>query len=84
MKVLIVVKRDPDRGLLIDLPSKKFIRAVKGLIDNKRHADAIVSAIAGGRIEKEVGHYEFPRTNADLVLSETSARWDLTGSRRKD
>ncbi len=38
----------------------------------------IEKALSTGRFEREVAHHEIPHVEADLILTQKSAHWDLT------
>ncbi len=78
MKVLVIIKKSPIQRYLINLLTEKLINEVKELIDSGRHSKAIMTAITKGSFEREVLEDEIQHVDADLILSENSARWDLT------
>jgi len=77
MKVLLILKNNPSQGYLVKLHTDKLIDEVKKLIGRRQHSRAIMTALAGGMFEKEVFEHEMPSLEADLILSRTSAHWDL-------
>jgi hypothetical protein len=78
MKVLIVIERSPKQRFLIELHTKALAKEVRDLVNNRKHTKSITTAFSKGRFQKEVEHHELPGLKADLILSENSARWDLT------
>lgn len=77
MKVLVVIEREGIYRLLVKLPTQKLVEEVLGLVNKRRHSQAMISALTKGRFEKEVGRHELAGLKADLILSENSVSWDL-------
>ncbi|MDO8525446.1 MAG: hypothetical protein Q7S07_03055 [Candidatus Omnitrophota bacterium] len=77
MRILIIVAKNPVRKFLVELHTKELIREIKKLIGNRKHAQAIASALSKGRFEREIARHEVPQISADLILTENSAGWDL-------
>lgn len=78
MKVLIVIKRSPPHRYLVTLPTEAIIRRIKDLINRSRYSQAMAEALTNGQFEREVLHDEFSALEADLILTESTANWDLT------
>ena len=79
MKVLVVIKRSPAQRFLVELHTNKLVKEVSTLLARRRNSQAIVTALAKGRFEKEISELEATKTRADLILTEESVHWDLTG-----
>lgn len=77
MKVLITIKRSPGQRYLVHLITKQLIAEVRELINSKKHSEAMVKAFTKGRFVREISESELPNIEADLILSENNARWDL-------
>ena len=77
MKVLVVIERDNIYRLLVKLTTQKLIEEVLGLVNKKRHSQAMLSALTKGSFEKEVGYHDMATLKTDMILSEHSASWDL-------
>lgn len=78
MRVLVVIERDDTYRLLVKLTTQKLIEEVLSLIGKKRHSQAIISVLTKGDFEKQVWRNELDTVKTDLMLSESSVRWDLT------
>ena len=77
MNVLIVISKEPAQKLLVKLHTEKLKKEVRGLINDRKHTQAIVTALTKGRFEREVVHEDLKDLQADLILSEYGASWDL-------
>ena len=77
MNVLIVISKEPTQKLLVNLHTERLKEEVKSLIDDRKHTQAIVTALTKGRFECEVSDEDLKDLQADLILSEYSASWDL-------
>jgi len=78
MKVLIVVRRSPPQRYLVHLHTEKIRSEVRDLINAKRHSEAVTAAFTKGIFERLVRDDEVHLLEADLILSESNANWDLT------
>ena len=79
MRVLITPKENPTHKYLVHLFTKDLIKKVAELIDKRRHAEAMRLTISHGVFVRYVHKDEVSDVQADLMLSENNARWDLTG-----
>lgn len=77
MKVLIVVDGIPCQRYVARLLTKTLIREVKDLIRSRKHSLAVTTVLSRGKIEGRVSTAELPHVDADLILSNRNARWDL-------
>jgi hypothetical protein len=77
MRVLVVVERSPKHRFLVRLHDEALVREVKALVNKKRYALAMVTALSEGIFEKEFAAQELPDTKVRLILSEDGANWDL-------
>ena len=78
MKILVTLQRRRTHRYLINLFTKSLIEEVRDLISDREYAKAIEVVYTGGLLEKEVIEQELHDVKADLMLSESYARWDLT------
>ena len=78
MRVLINVNSRPAHGYVVHLHTPSLVEKIRDLISKKRHPEAIAAAFREGVVEREVKDDEFHNVEVCLMLSETSARWDLT------
>lgn len=76
MRILIVTTKQPKKRFLVKLHNDELITEIKDLVYNKKHSQAITSALKKGEVEREVAHDECG-VGADLILTKKSARWDL-------
>jgi len=77
MKVIIKIKRSPEQYFLVSLVEEGLANEVKNLIERHKHSKAVVTALSKGRFEKELAHDELLSADADLILTEYNAMWDL-------
>ena len=77
MKVLICLRKDPARQYLVNLLTDTLVDEVTSLVNNNRHSEAVVTAFSKGSFEREVDESELHYIEADLIISENNARWDL-------
>ena len=82
MRVLITLQQSPPHTYLAHLLTKELIKEVRKLLTDKKHSKAIAAIIAKGRFEREISERDLLDVEADLILSEKNARWDLTLSKR--
>jgi len=78
MRILIMLPSNSKQALIVRLHTDELVKEVKRLIGKRKHTQAMVKAIVSGKFEKEVGEDELPGIDADLILSENTACWDLT------
>ena len=78
MKVLVRLHRSPVQLFLVNLVDKKVTEEVKRLINKRNHSQAMAVALTKGNFEGELDHCELQGLNADLILTEDGARWDIT------
>ncbi len=77
MKVLVTIKRSPTQRYLMQLLTKALIREVKNLINSKKHSEAVVVVLTKGKLRREVLKEDLHAIEADLILSEHNASWDI-------
>ena len=77
MRVLVVIRRSPAQRFLVELHTNKLVREVSALVAKHRNSQAIVTALAKGRFDREVYESEAQKVKADIILTEESAHWDL-------
>lgn len=78
MKVICVIRRSPAQRFLVDLHTNKLVKEVSALVAKKRNSQAIATALAKGRFEREIGENE-TKIHADIILTEESVHYDLMG-----
>jgi rRNA pseudouridine-1189 N-methylase Emg1 (Nep1/Mra1 family) len=78
MKVLVTVERSPKHRFLVRLHKPGLVKEVKKLVNRKKYACAIVTALSRGIFEKEVLVEDVPYLDVSLILSENSANWDIS------
>jgi hypothetical protein len=79
LKLLVDIAANPRQRFLVRLHKKELVREVKRLVNKRRYSQAIAWALFNGKLEGEFSHCEIPETDADLIITQESARWDLTG-----
>ena len=79
LRLLVDIAANPRQRFLVKLRRKELVKEIKRLINNRRYSQAIVWALFNGKIEGELARKEIPGADADLIITEESARWDLTG-----
>ena len=79
LRLLVDIAANPRQRFLVKLHKRELVKEVKRLIDKGMYSKAIAWALFNGKIEEEVAHDEIPGADADLIITEKSARWDLTG-----
>ena len=78
MKVLITLQRRKDtHRYLISLLTKSIISQVRDHISTQDYNKALDLVYYGGLVEKEIAEEDIPAVEADLMLSERSANWDI-------
>ena len=77
MKILIVLRDSPDRGILVRLRSKTLQNKVRSLVDNADRPAAMVTALIKGSFEEEVFYDVTGDHDADLILSEERTSWTV-------
>lgn len=78
MKILVVIKRSPAQRFLVELHTNKLVKEVSDLVAKRRNSQAIATALAKGRFEREVAEGE-AGVKADIILTEESVHYDLMG-----
>lgn len=78
MRVLIVIRRSPAQRLLVELHTDKLVKEVSRLVARRQNSQAIVTALAKGRFEKEVFEGDLHEIKADVIITEENVCWDLT------
>lgn len=78
MRVLITVQQTPPQRYLVNLLTKSLIEEVKNLIKNKKHSEALFVVFSKGALVREIFDHEMGEIDADLLLCDKNARWDLT------
>ena len=79
LRLLVDIAANPRQRFLVKLHKKELVKYVKRLINKRRYSQAIVWALFNGKLEGELAHKEILDSDADLIITEESARWDLTG-----
>jgi len=77
MKVLIRVRRSPEKRYIVSLLNKKLISDVQDYINKGKHLKAIDEALSRGDFKKEVSEEEAMHANVRFILTEKNAHYDL-------
>ena len=77
MKALIVIKRSPTQRFLVELHTDNLVKEISRLVARRKNSLAIVTALAKGKLGREVYEHEVHKIKADVVLTEENTRWDL-------
>lgn len=77
MKVLVVIRRSPTRRFLVELHTDKLIKEISKLVARRRHSQAIATALAKGRFEREIFDSNLHDVRADVILTEENVHLDL-------
>ena len=77
MKILITLQRRRTHRYLISLLTKSLISQLKALIAEQEYAKAMDLVYHGGLLEREIPEEELPSLQADLLLSDRCANWDI-------
>ena len=72
-----MIRRSPAQRFLVELHTNKLVREVSALVAKHRNSQAIVTALAKGRFDREVYENEAQKVKADIILTEESVHWDL-------
>ena len=78
MKVLIIARHTPPQRYLVHLATERLIKEIRDLVNDNKHSCAVTAAFTKGIFEREISEEDVHRIDADLILSESNARWDLT------
>ena len=62
---------------LINLPDEIIIDEIKSLVNKGRYSKAVVTTLSKGKFLKEIAEQDLPHIDADLILTENHARFDL-------
>jgi len=77
MKILIKIQKSPTQHFLVDLPDDILIDEIKNLINKGRYSKATVTALSKGKFIREITDDDAKFIDADLILSEHHAHFDL-------
>ena len=78
MKILAKIEKAPSRYALIHLVDKANGDRIHRLINKGKYKQAILEALKKADSFKEVYEIEKESIRANLILTESSAHWDLT------
>ena len=78
MRILVSLKNSPNQRYLVNLVTQSLIKEVRKLIENRKHSQAMAVVVSKGAFEREVSEKELAAIDADLILTASNARWDLT------
>lgn len=78
MKVLITIRRSPAQRYLVSLLTGALVKEVRDMIAAEKYSQAMVTVFTRGRFERQIREGELATTEADLMLTEHNACWDLT------
>ena len=76
MRVIIILGKNKNTHLMLELPDKKT-REIKKLLKTQRWQEAISSVMAMGKSVKKLTAEELVRTTSDLILTNKNAYWNL-------
>jgi hypothetical protein len=79
LRLLVDIAANPRQRFLVKLHKKELVKYVKRLINKRSYSQAIVWALFNGKVEGELAQSEISGASADLIITEESASWDLTG-----
>ena len=77
MRILITLSKDRTHRYLVNLLAKSLIAQVRNLISDQEYIKAIDLVYYGGLLEREITERDLPEVAVDLMLSDSSANWDL-------
>lgn len=78
MKILVMLRDTPGRGILVRLREKTLQKEVRSLVNRSLRSRAMVTALTRGSFEEEVFAGDAAHLDADLILSEDRASWNLS------
>jgi len=73
----ITISEGPSARYLIHIYTNDLIAEIKSLVSEGKYSHAISAALSKGSFEREVGDDEIHSLEADLILSQNTANWDL-------
>ena len=76
MQVLVIFA-ESEKQFLIKLEDNAHIEEVKGLVIAKKRKQAMISALSKGRLIRELTEDEYHYIEADLILTQNGAHWNL-------
>lgn len=77
VRVLVNIEDSPLGKYMVMLSGASLINEVRKLIGEQKHSKAIVKLLSRGEIEWRGGQEAMPAVKVDLMISRTSAHWDL-------
>ncbi len=80
MRVLIILGNTPSERYLVHLYRKTIIREIQKLINDSEYSKAIAAAFSKGILVREIFDDEVHSVKAGLILTESTASWDLVGN----
>lgn len=81
MRVLLKINGEPEAWFLADLRAEAGRGRVRRHIEAGRYAEAIILTLAGADPVRPVDACAAGACEADVMLSESGACWNCTGSR---
>jgi len=78
MKLLARNRKGHGKYTLIHLADDAILKKLRVLISKGKYAQAISAALSSGRSLKEIPEGEINSTDVGLILTSTSAHWDIT------
>ena len=78
MRVLVTIRNSPAQVYMVKLLTQGLVSEVRELISKRKHSDAVITVMTKGAFERELDEREIADIKADLILSKSSAMWDLT------
>lgn len=79
MKVLIQLYADKSKRILVELPAKVLVSEIKTLLKQGLYGKAVSTALMRGTMIREIDGHSSEELEACVILTESSAHYDLTG-----
>lgn len=77
MRILITLQKRRTHRYLVNLCTKPTISELRDLIGDQQYDKALDLVYKEGSLEREIHDGELPALEADLILSDTCANWDV-------
>ncbi|UCD55124.1 MAG: hypothetical protein JSV93_06350 [Candidatus Omnitrophota bacterium] len=77
MRVIIILgKKNEKRHFMFELPDKKA-KEIKKLLNTRKRPEVISNIMSMGKFVKKLTPEELAHVASDLILTDTSAHWNL-------
>ena len=77
MLILIKIQKNPEKRFLVKLQEPELVDEVKDLIRGSKYSKAVVTALSKGKFLREVAQDEVHFAEANMILTEKNAHYDL-------